>query len=72
MSRGKKPFSFPVDDSGFKKSRYCRKVCLLVNRTVDGVAIRDSKDPTKNTLYYKHTEWKAFVKGVKNGEFDLD
>jgi hypothetical protein len=35
-----------------------------------GVALRDSKDPKRSTLFFNHTEWKAFIEGVKLGEFD--
>lgn len=36
----------------------------------EGVAIRDSKDTHKQTLRFTLDEWNAFVKGIKNGEFD--
>jgi transcriptional regulator with XRE-family HTH domain len=35
-----------------------------------GVAIRDSKDPDGPALIFKPSEWDAFVRGVKGGEFD--
>lgn len=34
--------------------------------------MRDAADPDGNTLYFTAAEWEAFVKGVKDGEFDLD
>ncbi|MGI5269041.1 DUF397 domain-containing protein [Nonomuraea sp. CA-218870] len=37
----------------------------------DIVAVRDSKDPHGPTLVFNPSEWKAFVSGVKGGEFDL-
>lgn len=65
-------FMFPVSDSAFKKSSYSRIItfCVSVARTPEGVAVRDTKDHGKNTLFFTAGEWKAFVNGVKNGEFD--
>jgi len=34
--------------------------------------MRDSKDPEGPKLAFTTSEWDAFIKGVKNGEFDLD
>jgi hypothetical protein len=36
-----------------------------------GVALRHSKDPDGSVLVYTRGEWDAFVKGAKDGEFDL-
>jgi hypothetical protein len=36
-----------------------------------GVALRDSKDRVKEPHVYNREEWEAFLKGTKNGEFDL-
>ncbi len=44
--------------------------CVMVAMKEGVVAVRDSKDPTKNTIVFTNTEWKAFVDGVKDGEFD--
>jgi hypothetical protein len=30
----------------------------------------DSKNPDGSVLIFSHTEWQAFVAGVKLGEFD--
>jgi hypothetical protein len=60
-------------DQDFKKSTWSKnnpKTCVEVAITQDGVGVRDSKDPSKATLSYTHDEWKAFIKGVKGGEFD--
>lgn len=35
------------------------------------IAMRDSKDPHGPALVFNPSEWKAFVSGVKGGEFDL-
>jgi hypothetical protein len=34
--------------------------------------MRDSKDPEGPKLAFTTSEWDAFIKGVKYGEFDLD
>jgi hypothetical protein len=72
MAKKKAPFSFRVDDSDFKKSSWSdfpKKVCVQIASTSEGVAIRDSKDSTKTTLFFSHDEFQAFKKGVAAGEF---
>ena len=65
---------FPVEDSDFRTSHntftQCRPRCVQVAIKPQGVALRDSKDPTKKTLFFDHEEWKAFTTGVKEGEFE--
>ena len=68
-----KKFSFKVEDSDFKKSRWSKnnpKTCVTIAIKSEGVAVRDSKDAGNNTLSFTHEEWGAFIKGVKEGEFD--
>jgi hypothetical protein len=36
-----------------------------------GVALRQSTDPDGSVLLYTRGEWVAFLKGAKDGEFDL-
>ena len=36
------------------------------------ILLRDSGDPDGVTLVFTPGEWKAFVAGVRDGEFDLD
>ncbi|MBG0821147.1 DUF397 domain-containing protein [Planomonospora sp. ID91781] len=46
--------------------------CVEVADNLPGVvAVRDSKDPDGPKLLFTPAEWKAFVGGVKAGEFDL-
>ena len=45
--------------------------CVAVKKTGDKVMVRDTKDPDKTTLTFNHGEWKVFLKGVRNGEFDV-
>lgn len=35
-----------------------------------GVHIRHSKDPNGQELIFNPEEWRAFIAGVKSGEFD--
>lgn len=60
----------------FMKSSYCGSLagmyCVEVAKTNDGgVLVRDSKNPDHTILKFTHHEWKAFVQGVKNNEFDV-
>jgi hypothetical protein len=46
--------------------------CVEVADNLPGtVALRDSKDQTGPVLVFAPAEWRAFVEGVKAGEFDL-
>jgi len=36
-----------------------------------GVAVRNSRDPQGPVLEFTADEWRAFLDGVKGGEFDL-
>jgi hypothetical protein len=45
--------------------------CVEVALVAGGVAVRDSKDPDGPVLHYTDLEWRAFLHGAKNGEFDL-
>ena len=40
--------------------------------TDGGVQVRNSRDRQGAVLTYTPDEWKAFLGGVRNGEFDLD
>jgi hypothetical protein len=45
--------------------------CVEVARLPAVVAVRDSKDPDGSRLTFSSEEWRAFVAGVKAGEFGL-
>lgn len=46
--------------------------CVEVARNLPGiVAVRDSKDPSGPALVFTPGEWRAFIGGAKDGEFDL-
>jgi hypothetical protein len=63
---------FKTEDTDFRKSSWSKnnpKTCVLVAKNQEGVAVRDSKDNTKRTLYFTHEEWSAFTRAVKANEF---
>lgn len=46
--------------------------CVEVAGNLSGiVAVRDSKDPDGPKLVFTPDEWRAFVAGVRSGEFDI-
>ena len=44
--------------------------CVEIAETAGKIAIRDSKDPDGPILVYTATEFRAFLSGAQNGEFD--
>lgn len=44
--------------------------CVEVASAVGNIAIRDSKDPDGPILVYTPSEFRAFLDGARNGEFD--
>ena len=44
--------------------------CVELASTAGRIAIRDSKDPNGSILVYTSDEFKAFLDGARNGEFD--
>jgi len=60
------------NDIAWRKSTFSQGGdCLEWVIGSDGVYIRDSKDPAGARLSFTHSEWKAFIAGVKGGEADL-
>lgn len=45
--------------------------CAAVRMTNDSVLVKDDKHPEIEPLVFTFDEWDAFIKGVKNNEFDL-
>ncbi|MEY3784037.1 MAG: hypothetical protein RLZZ230_359 [Candidatus Parcubacteria bacterium] len=64
-----KPVSFC--DNDFHKSSYSNggTDCVEVAQKEGVIAVRNSKDVSKNTVFFNKSEWNAFVAGVKNNEF---
>lgn len=55
----------------WRVARRCNSgACVRVARRGDVVFIGDSKDPDGPVLTYTRTELKAFLQGVKEGDFD--
>jgi len=65
-------------DLEFKKSTFSEMQgdssgdCVEIKRTSKSILVRDSKNIDGETLEFTSSEWKAFLNGVKNKEFDLD
>ena len=45
--------------------------CVEVEIGVDHVGVRNSRDPYGSFLVFSHEEWRAFLAGVKAGEFEI-
>ena len=46
--------------------------CVEVQLLADGmIGVRDSKDLSQLPLVFTPPEWRAFLAGVRGGEFDL-
>ena len=61
-------------DSEFRKSSFSQgppNECVSVAITEGEVYVRDTKDPDKTTLRFTKPEWKAFLKAVRNKEFEI-
>ncbi|MDS1271336.1 DUF397 domain-containing protein [Lipingzhangella sp. LS1_29] len=46
--------------------------CVQVEQVGDEFHVTDSKHPDRGPHIYTRTEWRAFLNGAKNGEFDFD
>ena len=44
--------------------------CVEVALVESGIAVRDSKNPAGAVLSFSPDEWRSFVTGTKNGDFD--
>lgn len=62
-----------VERPQFRRSRYCTSgTCVEVALRPDGsVALRDGKNPAAPEMVFSPAEWRAFLAGVKGGEFDF-
>ena len=54
--------------SSFSQSGECVEAAFLPDGSV---ALRHSNQPDGSVLVYTRREWEAFLKGAKDGEFDL-
>lgn len=58
---------------GFRKSSHSGSngCCVEVGTcTCDGVHVRDSKDPDGPVLSFTRDDWRGFLAGVSEGQFD--
>ena len=65
--------SFPpsLGDLSWRVAQQCNAgSCVQVAATGDMIVIGDSKSPEGPILAYSHSEWIAFVEGVRQGDFD--
>lgn len=62
-----------ISDKDFRKSSYSNggTDCVEIAQKDNTIAVRNSKDVNKNTVFFTRSEWEAFVSGVKNNEFDV-
>ncbi len=68
VSKGHNPF----EDEGFTVPSTTHKCCCVAVRRRDGVVdVRDTKKPDSPTLTFNEEEWKVFLAGVRNKEFDV-
>lgn len=44
--------------------------CVEVSFDAGSVLMRHSRSPQGPVLSFSHSEWEAFLAGVRNGEFD--
>ena len=56
----------------YTKSSYSGKDgCVEVALLADGVLLRDSKNTSNEPHHFTPHEWRAFLAGVRDGQFDL-
>jgi Domain of unknown function (DUF397) len=62
-----------VPFANFVKPQACIYLwfCAEVAHKDGFVAVRNSSDPTRTTVVFTIDEWRVFVDGIKNGEFDF-
>ncbi len=53
-----------------KSSHSNQNGCVEVARGDGQIAVRDSKDPSGPVLLFTAYEWRAFLAGVHDGEFE--
>jgi len=58
-------------DGWHKSSSSGDGACVEVRMAPEMVHVRDTKNRDEAVLNFTHTEWCAFVSGVRLGEFDV-
>lgn len=67
------PEAHATEDSGFRSSSYCGPgdcVAVKLNCEDGLVRVRHSRHGEQGTLIFSASEWRAFIAGVHNHEFD--
>ena len=72
-----KPVEVPVSDTERARLVWVKAQassnhgqCIQLALAADGIAMRDSKDPDGPILLYSRAEFRAFLDGARNGDFD--
>ena len=60
-----------VADGWHKSSASGKSDCVEVRIAAENVHVRDTKERQGASLTFTHAEWRAFVSGVRLGEFDV-
>jgi hypothetical protein len=58
------------DDYSWRRACSSATNCVEVDAAMVQVAVRDSKDPGGPVLRFPRGVWRAFVEGVKAGDYD--
>lgn len=60
-------------DADFHVSSFTgdKAYCVAVAHKYGVIAVRDSNYPDGGRLYFDREEWDAFIRGVKNDEFNF-
>jgi hypothetical protein len=66
-----KKFEADLTNAVWRRSADTEGPAVEVAMLAEGVAVRDSRRPDGDVLFFTPAEWDAFVGGAKDGEFDL-
>jgi hypothetical protein len=66
-----KKFEADLSNAVWRRSGASEGPAVEVALLEGGVAVRDSRQPDGDVLFFTPAEWDAFVGGAKDGEFDL-
>ncbi len=59
------------DDLPWRIAQSCNGgTCIRVAPNGKMIVVGDSKDPRGPVLSYTRSEWRAFITGIKRGDFD--
>ena len=58
-------------DGWYKSSASGDGACVEIRIAPKGVDVRNARDPSAAVLSFTYQEWRAFLTGVRLGEFDV-